>query len=417
MPRHVSTSVRLEDAAGLRPLRPKKKAAYKVTDAPPEIPADAPPESSSSAPPAAPPADAFERRRRALSFWRDAAGCSAKLHMHESTHCSGTVAAVDAEQTSIHIRDLATPMGTYPLATVRASDVLWLELDGAWHVSEPLPPRPPREGAALADAKRALARQFEALEASSSADAPTSADAPPSAPPSWDPRQEAAMEKYWVQRLMLFSRFGDGVRMDREGWFSVTPEVLAAHIAERCRCDVVVDAFAGVGGNAIQFAFTCERVIAIDLDADRLALARHNAQVYGVADRIEFVHGDFLALAPRLRADVVFLSPPWGGPEYADADAFDIDTMMGGLDGTAVLHAALAAAPNAAYYLPRNVRRGQVAARARAVDCPLELERCFLNGHEKAVMAYFGFEEGEEEGEEEPGEELADAARGPRPPG
>ena len=73
-------------------------------------------------------------------------------------------------------------------------------------------------------------------------------------------------------------------------------------IAERCRCDVVVDAFAGVGGNAIQFAFTCERVIAIDLDADRLALARHNAQVYGVTDRIEFVHGDFLALAPRLRA-------------------------------------------------------------------------------------------------------------------
>ena len=225
------------------------------------------------------------------------------------------------------------------------------------------------------------------------------------------------MEKYWVQRLMLFSRFGDGVRMDREGWFSVPPEVLAAHIAARCRCDVVVDAFAGVGGNAIQFAFTCERVIAIDLDADRLALARHNAQVYGVADRIEFVHGDFLALAPRLRADVVFLSPPWGGPEYADADAFDIDTMMGGLDGTAVLHAALAAAPNAAYYLPRNVRRGQVAARARAVDCPLELERCFLNGHEKAVMAYFGFEEGEEEGEEEPGEELAEAARAARPPG
>ena len=161
----------------------------------------------------------------------------------------------------------------------------------------------------------------------------------------------------------------------------------------------MVDAFAGVGGNAIQFAFTCERVIAIDLDADRLALARHNAQVYGVADRIEFVHGDFLALAPR-QSDVVFLSPPWGGPEYADADAFDIDTMMGGLDGTAVLHAALAAR-RAAYYLPRNVRRGQSAARARARGCPLELERFFLNGHEKAVMAYFGFEEGEEEGEEE----------------
>lgn len=47
--------------------------------------------------------------------------------------------------------------------------------------------------------------------------------------------------------------------MDREGWFSVTPEKIAEHIAERCRCDVIVDAFCGVGGNAIQFAFVCEQ--------------------------------------------------------------------------------------------------------------------------------------------------------------
>lgn len=46
-----------------------------------------------------------------------------------------------------------------------------------------------------------------------------------------------------------------------EGWFSVTPEKIAEHIAERCRCDVIVDAFCGVGGNSIQFAFTCERGI------------------------------------------------------------------------------------------------------------------------------------------------------------
>ncbi len=44
-----------------------------------------------------------------------------------------------------------------------------------------------------------------------------------------------------------------------EGWFSVTPEKIAEHIAERCRCDVIVDSFCGVGGNTIQFAFTCER--------------------------------------------------------------------------------------------------------------------------------------------------------------
>lgn len=40
-----------------------------------------------------------------------------------------------------------------------------------------------------------------------------------------------------------------------EGWYSVTPEGVASHIADRCKhARVVVDGFCGVGGNAIQFA-------------------------------------------------------------------------------------------------------------------------------------------------------------------
>lgn len=69
-------------------------------------------------------------------------------------------------------------------------------------------------------------------------------------------------------------------------------------------------------------------MVAIDIDPVRLDLARHNAAVYDAADRIEFVQGDFLQVAPRLRADVVFLSPPWGGPDYLSAKVFDIRTMM-----------------------------------------------------------------------------------------
>ena len=50
----------------------------------------------------------------------------------------------------------------------------------------------------------------------------------------------------------MFSRFDEGIELDNESWFSVTPEAIAQHIAERCRCDVIIDAFCGVGGNAIQ---------------------------------------------------------------------------------------------------------------------------------------------------------------------
>ena len=49
-----------------------------------------------------------------------------------------------------------------------------------------------------------------------------------------------------------------------------------------------------------------------------------------MADRISFIQGDFLQLAPQLKADVVFLSPTWGGPKhnYVDADCFDLATMI-----------------------------------------------------------------------------------------
>jgi hypothetical protein len=104
---------------------------------------------------------------------------------------------------------------------------------------------------------------------------------------------------------------------------------------------VVIDAFCGVGGNSIQFALTCERVIAIDINPERLAMAKHNAEVYGVADRIEFILGDYLTLLLALflsfhiyleltvvhQADVVFLSPPWGGPEYINRPYFSLGLM------------------------------------------------------------------------------------------
>lgn len=62
------------------------------------------------------------------------------------------------------------------------------------------------------------------------------------------------VHKYWLQRYDLFSRFDEGIELDEEGWYSVTPECVAARHAERCNGRVVVDCFTGCGGNAIQFA-------------------------------------------------------------------------------------------------------------------------------------------------------------------
>jgi trimethylguanosine synthase len=35
--------------------------------------------------------------------------------------------------------------------------------------------------------------------------------------------------------------------------------LLGGGLKERCKCDVIIDAFCGAGGNAIQFAKACKR--------------------------------------------------------------------------------------------------------------------------------------------------------------
>lgn len=112
--------------------------------------------------------------------------------------------------------------------------------------------------------------------------------------------------------------------MTPDAWFGVTPEPvankIAAHIAESApeSATVIVDAFGGVGGNAIAFARSgrWERVFAIEKDAKTMKCAKHNARVYGVEDKIFWAQGDCFEVIKRFSGSknvVVFASPPWGG--------------------------------------------------------------------------------------------------------
>jgi hypothetical protein len=59
--------------------------------------------------------------------------------------------------------------------------------------------------------------------------------------------------KFWNQRFYYFSKFNEGILMDYESWYSVTPEDLSIHIAKLCGPEaIVVDAFCGSGGNVVQ---------------------------------------------------------------------------------------------------------------------------------------------------------------------
>lgn len=199
--------------------------------------------------------------------------------------------------------------------------------------------------------------------------------------------------KYWRQKYSLFSRFDDGIQMDEEGWFSATPEEIAAtHAARAGSGTFVIDCFSGVGGNAIQFALRGCHVVAIDIDPRKVGYSINNAKIYGVEDNIDFIVGDFFQLAPFLKADVVFLSPPWGGPSYSKIQNFTLD-MLKPRDGYSIFQVAQKITPNIIMFLPRNVDINQVEELSWLSSPPLnfEIEKNHVQGYMKGITAYFGY--------------------------
>ncbi|KAI3985715.1 hypothetical protein MKX01_030629 [Papaver californicum] len=171
------------------------------------------------------------------------------------------------------------------------------------------------------------------------------------------------VKKYWFQRYNLFSWYDEGIQMDEEGWYSVTPEEIAIKHAEKAAAaaGVIIDCFSGVGGNSIQFAKKCCHVIAIDIDPQKVALANNNAKIYGVEECIDFV------------GDMVFLSPPWGGPTYATVDKFTLDVLKP-RDGYSIVQAAQKITPDIIMFLPRNVDLHQVEELSWLSSPPLNLQ-------------------------------------------
>lgn len=65
-------------------------------------------------------------------------------------------------------------------------------------------------------------------------------------------------------------------------------------------------------------------------------MAKNNAKIYGVEHKIDFMVGDYISMMKNLldgykqfkRSEIfVFLSPPWGGPNYIESDHYSIESL------------------------------------------------------------------------------------------
>ena len=114
-----------------------------------------------------------------------------------------------------------------------------------------------------------------------------------------------------------FSR-ADEMLFTRAGLEQASSETTSAHAAARYPVDgPTADLCCGIGGNLITRG-SSRPVLAVDLDPVSLAFARHNASVYGVADRLAAVRADVRDL-PLSGVRAVFIDPARraGGRRFA----------------------------------------------------------------------------------------------------
>lgn len=155
---------------------------------------------------------------------------------------------------------------------------------------------------------------------------------------------------------------------------------------------VLIDMFAGAGGNVIAFALSNQWsiIIAIEKDPSVIACAQHNAEIYGVADQITWINDDCFSYFSRNSSSidtaktVVFASPPWGGPGYTSDEVFNLHTMSP--YSIQKIHEACKGMYSA-LFLPRTSDLRQLAKLAPEGQ-KIEVVQYCMEGASKALVAY-----------------------------
>ena len=117
------------------------------------------------------------------------------------------------------------------------------------------------------------------------------------------------------------------LQIDNESIHYITPKEKSSLISQiilnhlsKLKIDIdniiITDAMACVGGDTISFAHTFKKVIAIEINKDRVKYLTNNINVYKLKN-VEIFNDDCLKILHTIsKHNIVFIDPPWGGSRY-----------------------------------------------------------------------------------------------------
>ena len=118
------------------------------------------------------------------------------------------------------------------------------------------------------------------------------------------------------------------LKLDEEALYSVTDQYTADKISKEIKkqfpdIHIITDATSCIGGNTYSFSKYFDTVYAIELDKLKYDYLSYNLSILD-STNIQLYHGDSIAIIPTLQQDIIFLDPPWGGPNYKDKKQIDL---------------------------------------------------------------------------------------------
>lgn len=146
----------------------------------------------------------------------------------------------------------------------------------------------------------------------------------------WDDHKK----KIYVKSEQLWKNVHPSIRpylqFDNVSLYSVTDVDIADRMSRIIRhwfgssTITITDAMACVGGNTSSFGKYFTHVNAVEISQQRVNMLLNNMYILGTLNKTTIYCKDYSHIWQTLKQDVVFLDPPWGGPDYRRLQHLDL---------------------------------------------------------------------------------------------
>ena len=115
------------------------------------------------------------------------------------------------------------------------------------------------------------------------------------------------------------------LKITNVGLYSIaTPEIsksICYYILKYVKTNkiTITDALGNVGGMTLMFAHIFDKTNVCEIIPLHCKVLSNNLTVYGLLNKVNIICGDYFDYMLKLKQDVIFLDPPWGGYNYKKA--------------------------------------------------------------------------------------------------